>query len=66
MAKQDTKGDRIAKAVGTMGIGVALAVVITQVMSAHGIDYAETLTVPIAVIAQGLIHEVRLLIGDRR
>lgn len=58
-----TKNGKLAGNAGAMGIGLALAVVITQSLSAAGVDLGSEIVGPLGVVLQGVVHAIKDKLG---
>ena len=58
-----SKQSKVADNAQTMGIGVALAIVITQALNAYGIDLGGEIVGPLGVVLKGVIDAVKSQIG---
>lgn len=59
----ETRKRKATKSAAGIGIGAALAIVITQGMAAAGINLGEEIVGPLGVVLGAIVQEVRHYIG---
>lgn len=62
----ERKKKTAAKVAGTMSVGVALAVVITQILDASGVHLGQEIVGPLGVVLGSVIHEARNHFGGEQ